>query len=92
MQSILSNNHKTDTQTDENRRIKRLPLNLPIRVEGRDQPTDKWDEITRLLDLSAFGAGFHLSRPVKRGRLILLTVPMPRQMRCYDHMESQYKV
>lgn len=76
----------------ETRRIQRIPLSLPIRIEGKDDVTEKWDEITRLKDISPFGAAFMLKRPVKRGRLVQLTIPMPRRMRCYDYMEPQYRV
>lgn len=82
----------TTVDTEETRRIKRISLTLPMRVEGKDNPSEKWDEITHLKDISPFGAGFMLKRPVKRGRLVQLTLPMPRQMRCYDYAESQYKV
>jgi hypothetical protein len=51
-----------------------------------------WNEITRLLDVSAFGAGFMLRRPLKRGRMVYLTIPMPRQLRSFDYSEPQYKV
>lgn len=51
-----------------------------------------WSEITRLEDISAFGAGFRLKRPVKRGRLLVMSVPMPRQLRCYDYLEPQYRI
>ncbi len=78
------------TETTDARRVSRMPINLPLRVEGRDTVDDEWEEITRLRDVSAFGAGFTLSRPVKRGRLIRLTLPMPRKMRCYDFFEAQY--
>ncbi len=74
------------------RRTERIALSLPVRIEGKDDPQTKWEEITRLTDISPFGAGFNLMRPVKRGRLIQLTLPMPRKMRCYDYVESQYKV
>ena len=33
-----------------------------------------------------------MKRPVKRGRLVLLTIPMPRQLRCFDHSEEQYRI
>lgn len=74
------------------RKINRIGLALPVRVECKVNETVSWNEITRLNDVSAFGAGFSLPRPVKRGRLILMTIPMPRQLRCYDHVEPQYKV
>ncbi|MDQ3635323.1 MAG: PilZ domain-containing protein [Acidobacteriota bacterium] len=80
------------SDTNDNRRISRVPISLPVKVAGKDDQNASWNEITRLEDVSAFGAGFRLSRPFKRGRLLHLTLPMPRQMRCYDHMEGQYQV
>ena len=76
----------------DNRRIQRIALPLPVRVEVRVDSNVTWNEITRLSDLSAFGAGFTLKRPVKRGRLVLLTIPMPRQLRSYDYGEPQYRI
>ena len=38
------------------------------------------------------GARFALSHPTERGRLLHLTLPMPRQLRCFDHIEDQYRV
>jgi hypothetical protein len=76
----------------DDRRIQRVSLALPARVESKVNRTHQWDEITRLNDVSAFGAGFNLRRPLKRGRLVQMTIPLPRQLRCYDYMEPQYKV
>lgn len=76
----------------DSRRINRVPINLPVKVVGNDSTNASWNEITRLNDVSAFGASLKLTRPVKCGRLLHLTLPMPRQMRCYDHMESQYQI
>lgn len=81
----------TTVEKDE-RRMQRIGLSLPIRVEYKVNPTVSWTEVTRLRDISTFGAGFTLPRPVKRGRLILMTIPLPRQLRCYDFMEPQYRV
>ncbi len=78
--------------TKESRRIQRIALTLPVKVEGKDSSAEAWQAITRLKDISAFGAGFRLKRPVKRGRLLLLSLPMPRKMRCYDYLESQYRI
>jgi len=74
------------------RRIQRVSLALPVRIESKVNRTYAWDEVTRLNDVSAFGAGFNLRRPLKRGRLVQMTIPLPRQLRCYDYMEPQYKV
>lgn len=80
------------TKKPEDRRIQRVSLALPVRIESKVNRTYAWDEVTRLNDVSAFGAGFNLRRPVKRGRLVQMTIPLPRQLRCYDYMEPQYKV
>jgi len=76
----------------ERRRIQRISLPLPVRVEVRIDQQVSWNEVTRLSDVSAFGAGFSLKRPLKRGRIILLTIPMPRQLRCFDHSDAQYRI
>ena len=80
------------TREKENRRLQRISLPLPVRVEVRIDSKVTWNEITRLSDVSAFGAGFNLKRPIKRGRMVLLTIPMPRQLRSFDYSEPQYKV
>lgn len=77
---------------NENRRIQRVSISLPIRVESHVNENTAWNEVTRLNDVSAFGAGFNLSRPVKRGRLLQMTIPMPRKLRSFDFTEPQYKV
>jgi hypothetical protein len=76
----------------ENRRIQRIALPLPVRVEVKLDAETTWYEITRLDDVSAFGAGFVLKRPIKRGRLVVMTIPMPRQLRSFDYSEPQYRV
>jgi len=70
----------------------RLELHLPVRVRCRETVDLEWTEITRLTDVTPFGAGFTLKRPVEKGRLVHMTIPMPRQLRVFDHVEDQYRV
>src|ERR1043165_9441475 len=70
----------------------RLELQLPVRVRCRETVDLEWTEITRLTDVTPFGAGFTLKRPVVKGRLVHMTIPMPRQLRVFDHVEDQYRV
>ena len=70
----------------------RLELKLPVRVQCRETPDFEWFEITRLINVTPFGAGFTLKRPIERGRLVHMTIPMPRQLRVFDHVEDQYRV
>lgn len=81
-----------DKSENDSRRIQRVSLGLPTRVEAHVNQTVSWNEITRLNDVSSFGAGFNLRRPVKRGRLVQMTIPLPRKLRCFDFCEPQYKV
>jgi hypothetical protein len=70
----------------------RLPLSLPVRVRGRDTPSFEWSEVTRLINVTPFGAGFTIRHPTEKGRLLHMTIPMPRQLRVFDHVEDQYKI
>lgn len=70
----------------------RLPLSLPVRVVGRETVTFEWTEVTRLTNVTPFGAGFTLRHPTEKGRLLHMTIPMPRQLRVFDHVEDQYRV
>jgi predicted outer membrane repeat protein len=77
---------------NRNRIRERLELKLPVRVRCREAADVEWTEITRLIDVTPFGAGFTLKRPVEKGRLLHMTIPMPRQLRVFDHVEDQYRV
>jgi len=70
----------------------RLELKLPVRIRCRETVDVEWTEVTRLIDVTPFGAGFTLKRPVEKGRLLHMTIPMPRQLRVFDHVEDQYRV
>jgi hypothetical protein len=74
------------------RKRERLELNLPVRVHCRESLDYDWVELTRLIDVTPFGARFSIARPSEPGRLLHLTMPLPRQLRCFDHVEPQYRV
>jgi hypothetical protein len=85
-------NRPITEQWAQKRIRERLELQLPVRVRCRETLALEWTEITRLSDVTPFGAGFTLKRPVEKGRLLYMTIPMPRQLRVFDHVEDQYKV
>src|SRR5215212_5878897 len=77
----------------QSRRIReRVRLALPVRVRAMGTRGLAWEELTRLVDVSPFGARLSLSRPVEPGRLLHLTLPLPRPLRSFDHAEDQYRV
>jgi hypothetical protein len=74
------------------RQRERFELALPVRVQCRESLDYEWVEMSRLVDVTQFGARLRLKRPTETGRLLLLTLPMPRPLRCFDHIEDQYRV
>ena len=77
----------------KSRRLReRFQLALPVRVLCRESLDREWIEMSRLVDVTPFGARLRLKRPTETGRLLLLTLPMPRPLRCFDHVEDQYRV
>ena len=85
-------NKATKFDQKSRRRRERVRLALPARVYGRESGDREWTEMTRLVDVTPFGARFRLMRPVDIGRLLRLTLAMPRQLRVFDHIEDQYRV
>jgi len=85
---------KRITRTDQkSRRLRqRIRLTLPARVSVRESTDNEWTATTRLVDVTPFGARFSLPRPIDIGRLLQLTVAMPRQLRVFDFVEDQYRV
>jgi len=82
----------TKYQGKSRRLRERLGLRLPVRVNCRETPDFEWTEVTRLVNVTPFGAGFTLKRPTEPGRLLHMTIPMPRPLRVFDHVEDQYRV
>ena len=77
----------------QSRRLReRFELALPARVQCRESLDYQWIEMSRLVDVTPFGARLRLKRPTETGRLLLLTLAMPRPLRCFDHVEDQYRV
>ena len=84
---------KNNRGDEKSRRLReRIGLKIPVRVHGRDSVDDEWTEMSRLVDVTPFGARLRLKRPTELGRLLHLTLAMPRQLRCFDHIEDQYRV
>ena len=81
------------TYSGEERRIyKRKPFSLTVRVRGHGSADSEWTEFTHLIDVTPFGARFIIPRRTEVGRLLRLLLMMPRQYRCFDHAEDQYRV
>jgi hypothetical protein len=76
----------------DNRREERLPVSLPVRVLGYEADGTGWQELTETEDLSSGGTAFRVKRPVFRGQILRLALPMPKRLRSFDTDEAAYRV
>jgi len=76
----------------ERRRETRLSLRLPVRVQGHDARNQPWEEMAALENTSYGGAAMRLKRPVVRGQVLSLSLPLPKYFRRYDLSEAFYRV
>lgn len=70
----------------------RTRTDLPIQVHCRDYEGLEWDANGRIFEITRFGAGFRLSRPVEPKRLVFLRFGMPRSLRVFDLSAEHYRV
>lgn len=85
-------NEDTKFEKKSRRLRERIRLALPARISGQERGNRAWTEMTRLVDVTPFGARFRLARPIDVGQLVQLTLGMPRQLRAFDQAEEQYRV
>ena len=84
---------KNNQSDEKSQRLReRIGLKLPVRVRGRDSVDEEWTEMSRLVDVTSYGARLSLKRPTEPGRLLHLALAMPPKLRCFDHVEAQYRV
>jgi hypothetical protein len=76
----------------EQRRTRRVPMKLAVRVQGRDPDGTKWEEMTTAEDASAGGIALILKRNARVGQVLHLTLPLPPRFRQYDLTLSSYRV
>ena len=75
----------------ERRRQRRVPLKLPVRVQGRDADGAEWEEMSTCEDASLAGVALLVTHPVRLGQVLHLSVPLPQRFRQYDVNDSSYR-
>jgi hypothetical protein len=76
----------------DRRQRRRVPIQLPVRVRGREADGTTWEEVTSCVDVSLGGLGVLMSHPVRPGRVLHLSLPMPVPFRRYDLVDAIYRV
>ena len=80
------------TDRGDRRTHQRLPLRLPVRVQGRYPDGSLLDELAACEDASGGGVSVYLRHPVRQGQLLHLSLPLPTQFRRYDLTDQSYRV
>ena len=65
---------------EDKRRQKRIRVGLPIRVKWCDNNGNRFEELTKSIDVSSDGALFPLKVPLTAGTLLELSLPLPRNL------------
>jgi len=76
----------------ERRKQARVPLRIPVRVQGRDQDGTAWSEIATTADASGGGLALVVDRPVRLGQCLHLALPLPKRFRMFDPTDQSYRV
>ena len=61
-------------------------------VKGKGKGGRQWKEVSELIGFSSTGASFNLPRQCEAGTLVLLMLPIPIHLRCYDYGKEFYRV
>ena len=69
-----------------------LGVSLPVKVEGYLPDNHVWREISRIENVSETSANFRLTRAVEVGQLLLLKMPVKKNLRRYDLDKQLYRV
>ncbi len=81
-----------ETSHAEARTTPRVASELRTIVQIREHDGTIWKEVTKVNTVSRNGAGFALSRECPVGRLVTLLMPMPAELRAYDHSAEIYPI
>ena len=79
-------------KTQENRKSSRFQQTGSVIVKAKLNDTEFWKEKGSLKSVSRLGAGFEIQNACKVGQIISLLIPMPINLRLYDHDKQLYRV
>ena len=68
-----------------------MEVKIPIRVKGADIWGNRFEEITRSVNVSSDGACFVLKSNIKPGSILELSLPLPRHMQRSVVPKAVYK-
>ena len=76
----------------ERRKQARVPLKVPVRVQGRDADGAAWSEVASTADVAGGGLSLVLDHAVRQGQCLHLALPLPKRFREHDLTDQSYRV
>jgi DnaJ domain/PilZ domain len=74
------------------RRCERFNLSVPIFVKGYDRDGNRWQEVTKTLNVSRMGVAIRLQTGVRHGSVVHVTLPLPTKLRSHGFSEPGYNM
>lgn len=91
-ESSLPTNADGEAIANNRRNWFRYKLALPAQVTGYDQIDGQWQEVTQTIDVSRSGALICLHKRVRHQTLLHISLPLPAELRFYQHEAPLYEV
>jgi DnaJ domain/PilZ domain len=76
----------------ERRRCERFKLTVPALIAGYESSGEKWQEVTKTIDVSRIGVALRMRRRIKHGQVVHVTLPLPTKLRSHGFSEAGYNM
>ncbi|HJQ27578.1 MAG TPA: PilZ domain-containing protein [Blastocatellia bacterium] len=74
------------------RRAERFNLAVPAFVKGYDRQGNRWQEVTKTINVSRLGVALRLHTRLRHGSVVHITLPLPAKLRSHGFSEAGYNM
>ena len=74
------------------RRAERFNLAVPAFVKGYDRQGNRWQEVTKTVNVSRLGVALRLQARLRHGSVVHITLPLPAKLRSHGFTEPGYNM
>ncbi|HEY9232063.1 MAG TPA: PilZ domain-containing protein, partial [Blastocatellia bacterium] len=74
------------------RRAERFNLAVPAFVKGYDRNGNRWQEVTKTINVSRLGVALRLQTRLRHGSVVHITLPLPTKLRSHGFSEAGYNM
>jgi hypothetical protein len=74
------------------RRCERFNLSVPVFVKGYDRGGNRWQEVTKTVNVGRMGVAIRLQTRLQHGSVVHVTLPLPTKLRSHGFSEPGYNM